>query len=163
MIPEYKTILYATDLTANAAFALRHAIGIARKYDAKVKVLHVLAEVDAAVINYVATVMGEDRLADFEVQHHKEVAEEIKKRIEVFAADELDSRDDDLKRIVGIEARHGNPIAEILEAADECNADLIVVGSHGKGRVAYAFLGSVAEKLLRKSHRPVLVVPLEKT
>ena len=162
MIPEYKTILYATDLTANAAFALRHAIGIARKYDAKVKVLHVLAEVDASVVNYVATVMGEDRLADFELQHHKEVADEIKKRIETFASAELNSDSKDLDRIVGIVARHGNPIAEILEEADECGADLIVVGSHGKGALSYAFLGSVAEKLLRKSHRPVLVVPLEK-
>ncbi len=162
MIPEYKTILYATDLTPNAAFALRHAIGIARKYDAQVKVLHVLAEVDASVVNYVATVMGEDRLADFELQHHKEVADEIKKRIESFASAELNSDSKDLDRIVGITARHGNPIAEILEEADECDADLIVVGSHGKGALSYAFLGSVAEKLLRKSHRPVLVVPLEK-
>ena len=162
MIPEYKTILYATDLTPNAAFALRHAIGIARKYDAQVKVLHVLAEVDASVVNYVATVMGEDRLADFELQHHKEVADEIKKRIESFASAELNSDSKDLDRIVGIAARHGNPIAEILEEADECGADLIVVGSHGKGALSYAFLGSVAEKLLRKSHRPVLVVPLEK-
>ena len=162
MIPEYKTILYATDLTPNAAFALRHAIGIARKYDAKVKVLHVLAEVDASVVNYVATVMGEDRLADFELQHHKEVANEIKTRIESFASAELNSDSKDLDRIVGIVARHGNPIAEILEEADECGADLIVVGSHGKGALSYAFLGSVAEKLLRKSHRPVLVVPLEK-
>jgi nucleotide-binding universal stress UspA family protein len=162
MIPEYKTILYATDLTPNAAFALRHAVGIARKYDAKVKVLHVLAEVDASVVNYVATVMGEDRLADFELQHHKEVANEIKKRIESFASAELNSDSKDLDRIVAIEARHGNPIAEILEEADECDADLIVVGSHGKGALSYAFLGSVAEKLLRKSHRPVLVVPLEK-
>lgn len=162
MIPEYKTILYATDLTPNAAFALRHAIGIARKYDATVKVLHVLAEVDASVVNYVSTVMGEDRLADFELQHHKEVADEIKKRIESFASTELNSDSKDLDRIVGIEARHGNPIAEILEEADECDADLIVVGSHGKGALSYAFLGSVAEKLLRKSHRPVLVVPLEK-
>ena len=162
MIPEYKTILYATDMTPNAAFALRHAVSIARRYDAQVKVLHVLAEVDSSVVNYVATVMGEERLADFEIQHHKEVAEEIKKRIKSFAAEELNNQEDDLKRIISVEARHGNPIGEILEEADDCSADLIVIGSHGKGALSYAFLGSVAEKLLRKSHRPVLVVPLEK-
>ena len=51
--------------------------------------------------------------------------------------------------------------AEILQAADRLEADLVVVGSHGKGGLHYAFLGSVAEKVLRKIHRPVLVVPLQ--
>jgi nucleotide-binding universal stress UspA family protein len=36
-----------------------------------------------------------------------------------------------------------------------------VLGSHGKGALKYAFLGSVAEKVLRKSHRPMLIVPLD--
>lgn len=161
MIPEYKTILYATDMTPNAAHALKHAISLARKYDAKVKVLHVLAEVDSSVVNYVATMMGEAQLAALEVQHHQEVAKEIKKRIKAAVDEELNSHSDDLARIVGVEAHHGNPIAVILQQADECNADLIVIGSHGKGKLSYAFLGSVAEKLLHKSHRPVLVVPLE--
>jgi len=40
------------------------------------------------------------------------------------------------------------------------SADLIVMGTHGKGALRYAFLGSVAEKVLRKTLRPVLIVPL---
>ena len=55
---------------------------------------------------------------------------------------------------------HGNPVVEILAAADRINADLVVMGTHSKGALKYALLGSVAEKVLRKSHRPTLVVPL---
>jgi nucleotide-binding universal stress UspA family protein len=55
---------------------------------------------------------------------------------------------------------HGNPVEQILQMADRIDADLIVLGSHGKGKLKYAFLGSVAEKVLRKTLRPAMVVPL---
>ncbi len=160
MIPKYKTILYATDLSANAAHAFRHAIGLARSYQAKIHILHVLPEVEPAMLNYISTVMGEDRLADFELEHKEEVKDQIRKRIHQFAKEELVNHPDDVERIADIEVHHGNPVAQILATADRLAADLIVLGSHGKGRFKYAFLGSVAEKLLRKSQRPALVVPL---
>lgn len=81
MIPEYKKILYATDLSANAAHAFGHAIGLARRYGAEVHVLHVLPDVEPAVMNYIATVMGEDRLADLELEHKVEVEDKIRTRI----------------------------------------------------------------------------------
>lgn len=51
-------------------------------------------------------------------------------------------------------------IARLVEsAAEQVGADLIVVGTHGRGRVAGAVMGSVAKGLCHTSHRPVLVVP----
>ena len=44
-------------------------------------------------------------------------------------------------------------------AAEEFDADLIVVGTHGRGTVTAALMGSVARALCHRSHRPVLVVP----
>jgi len=160
MIPTYKRILYATDLSANAAHAFRHAIGIARQYDARVHVLHVLPEMEPSVLNYVSTVMGEDRLADLELAHKAEIQDQIRKRLHDFAKAELADHPEDVERIADIEIHHGNSVANILEAADRIDADLVVVGSHGKGLLKYAFLGSVTEKLLRKALRPVLVIPL---
>ena len=160
MIPEYKKILVATDLTPNAEFAFRHAVAIARCHGGEMTLLHVLPKVDQAVLNYVSTVMGTEKLADFEIQHEGEVAEDIRQRIADFAKDELSDHPEDLKRVVGIEVHHGDAVAMILEASDRLDVDLIVLGSHGKGKMTYAFLGSVAEKLLRKSKRPVTVVPL---
>lgn len=160
MIPTYRAILFATDLTANAEFAFRHAVSLARCHNGEIHLLHVLPQVDQAVLNYVSTVMGSGKLADFEVQHEDAVVETIRLRLSEFAKTELADHPEDLQRIAGIEVHHGDAVAMILEASDRLNADLIVVGSHGKGRLRYAFLGSVAEKLLRKSHRPVTVVPL---
>ncbi len=160
MIPSYRTIVYATDLTVNAAVSFRHAVSLARRYGAQIQVLHALPDVEPAMLNYISTVMGEEKLADFELEHKDEIREQIRQQLHQFATEELADHPEDLERIAGIEVHHGHPVARILECADRLEADLIVIGSHGKGRLKYAFLGSVAEKLLRKSHRPVLVVPV---
>ena len=52
----------------------------------------------------------------------------------------------------------GVPFNEILRVAEEENASVIVLGSHGKSNMAEMFLGSVSEKVIRKSKKPVLVV-----
>lgn len=160
MIPQYGKILYATDLSVNAAHAFRHAISLARHYGAKIHVLHVLPEVDSSVLNYISTVMGEERLVNLELAHKDEITDQIRMRLHQFAKDELVDHPEDLERIADIEVHHGSPVGQILEVADRLDVDLVVVGSHGKGKLKYAFLGSVAEKLLRKSYRPVMVVPL---
>ncbi len=161
MIPEYKKILYATDLSVNSAHAFKHAISLARRYNAKITLLHILPEVDASTMNYVATVMGQEKLAGFELEHKAEIKDEIRLRLHKFAKEELIDHPEDVERIADIEVHYGNPVAIILQHADGLEADMIVLGSHGKGPLKYAFLGSVAEKVLRKSHRPMLVVPLD--
>jgi hypothetical protein len=52
----------------------------------------------------------------------------------------------------------GEPWIRILEAAESCEADLIVMGTHGRRGVSRTLLGSVAEKVLRLSSIPVLTV-----
>jgi nucleotide-binding universal stress UspA family protein len=54
--------------------------------------------------------------------------------------------------------RQGGPVDEILAAAHEWEADLIVMGTHQRGAVARALLGSVSQGVLRRSNRPVLLV-----
>jgi len=53
--------------------------------------------------------------------------------------------------------RRGNTAAEILAAAEELPADLIVVGTRGLGAVPRFFLGSVAERVARHARCPVLL------
>lgn len=55
--------------------------------------------------------------------------------------------------------REGSPADVVLEAADEVNADLIVVGTRGLRGARRLVLGSVSEAVVARSHRPVVVVP----
>ena len=52
----------------------------------------------------------------------------------------------------------GDPVASIIEAARGWSADLVVIGSHGRGGVDRAILGSVAEGVARRAPCPVLIV-----
>ena len=54
--------------------------------------------------------------------------------------------------------RHGAAYHEIVDAARSLKADLIVIGSHGCSALQHATLGSVAERVVRHAHCPVLVV-----
>jgi nucleotide-binding universal stress UspA family protein len=56
------------------------------------------------------------------------------------------------------EFRSGSPAAEIAGYASDADIDLIVMGTHGRGVVAHAVLGSVAEKVVRTAPCPVLTV-----
>ena len=59
--------------------------------------------------------------------------------------------------------RDGPPAREILAAARERQAAMIVMGTHGRKGLAHALLGSVAEKVIRESDVPVLTVRTEAT
>ncbi len=53
----------------------------------------------------------------------------------------------------------GKPDEMILKVADEWEADLIILGTHGRTGLSHILLGSVAEKVIRHSTRPLLVIP----
>jgi len=160
MIPTYKKILFATDLSAGAASVLRHVVCIARAHQASIEILHVLPEIDQAMVNYVSIMMGNERMAEHELAHKDDVAAELSEKLRAFACEELDDHPEDLARIERIEVLHGPPASTILSEARRCGADLLVIGTHSKGRLEYAFLGSVAQKIMRRAEIPVQLVPL---
>ena len=53
----------------------------------------------------------------------------------------------------------GRPTEDIIKTAESWNADLIVMGTHGRTGLLHLLLGSIAEHVLRHSKIPVLVVP----
>lgn len=58
-----------------------------------------------------------------------------------------------------VSVRVGKPAAEILAQADECNADVIVMGMRGIGGAQRLLLGSTSQQVLAKTTLPVVVVP----
>jgi len=160
MLPNYRNILYATDLTINSEYAFKHAVMLARTSQAKIYMLHVIPEIDAGFRTYVSTVMGQGMLESFEEKQEEEARKDLTARLEQFIQNELADRPDDLKNIASIEVVHGHAVEKILMTADKMDADVIIMGTHGKGAITRAFLGSVAEQVLHKTKKPVFVIPI---
>ncbi len=59
---------------------------------------------------------------------------------------------------IGSKVEHGDPVDRICKYSDEIGADLIVIGNRGLGNIGTLVLGSVSERVVRKSSRSVLVV-----
>jgi len=161
MLPLYKKILVPTDFSENSDLAFKHAVMLARQNDAQIYLLHVIPPVDTSMKNYLSTYMGQEVYEEFERNKLKEHQEDLKKELDDFAKTELADFPEDLKRFVGADVTIGNPVTRILEVAEEKDIDVIVMGTHGRGILEHAFLGSVAEKVLRKAQRPVFAIPLK--
>jgi nucleotide-binding universal stress UspA family protein len=160
MLPSYENILVTTDFSPNSELAFRHAVMLARHNNARIHLLHVVPEVDSTVRSYISAVMGKGKLEQFEEINDTQAQKKLKDDLDHFAREELADHPEDLKRFAGATVVHGHAVPRILKMADDVNADVIVMGTHGKGAIEHTFLGSVAEKVLQQSRRPVLVVPL---
>ncbi|MFB6171409.1 MAG: universal stress protein [Haloarculaceae archaeon] len=139
----YDHILHPTDGSDVAERARAHAIDLADRYDASLHVLHVLSlgEVDEVSEN------DRDLVEDLRDQGEDVVA---------TAVEEARSRGvEDVDRTL----REGQPTDEILDCADDCDADLVVMGTHGRSGLAHYLVGSVAEKVVRHATCAVQTVP----
>ena len=159
MIPKIKKILYATDLSENSAYAFRYAVNSAQKHDAKIHILHVLEEIKT---NILAAYYELEKLQEMREKGKQEVRDRIQKRLETFCQRELMKDPECRDMVASTEVVEGDPAAEILRKADELGVDLVVMGTHGKGLLEHAFLGSVAEKVLHRIKVPVLTIPIPK-
>ena len=154
-----KRILVAKDLSKESSNVIRYALQLACKFHAEVHVLHVMPTVEPSVLNMVALSMGADKLAKLNAQNEAELAEKTRLQLQAIIKEETDLIEEEVKHPPQIEVHHGEPVPMILGVSDRLDVDMIVIGSHSKGKLHYAFLGSVAEKVLRKTHRTVVIVP----
>jgi nucleotide-binding universal stress UspA family protein len=136
----FETIAWATDGSELADKALDHVRGLAKTHGSRIVAVHA---------NQMITGRGGGGpvLAD-----EPDLREKIAGQVEELRKAGFDAK---------LEVRSGHhDVARIVEsAADEVDADLIVVGTHGHGGVAATLMGSVARGLCHTAHRPVLVVP----
>ncbi len=159
MKSEIKKILYATDLTKNSAYAYQFAADLAEKYNADVWILHVLEKIPESAMAIVRDNLSEKQLEELSNLHDNRV-KRIKERLDVFC-DKIQKDDPRCElRVVDVDVHEGYPAHEILVKAQETGCDLIVMGTHGQGILSHAFLGSVSEKVLRRSKIPILIIPL---
>lgn len=162
MIPRIQKILYATDLSKNSAYAFRYAINSAQKHSAQIYILHVLEKLPPSIEGLIGLHIEEVRLEQLWKEKREEQVRRIQNRLKEFANRELKDDHETLKRVADILVVEGEPVLEILRQIDELNCDVLIMGSHGRGIIGHAFLGSVAEKVLHRIKKPVFFIPLPK-
>lgn len=120
-----------------------NAIAIAREYveaESSLKLIHVLAPLHPA-----------DPAAMWDTLND----EERKQKVKEFLGQKLGEIG---YQGVQIEVKLGDPSTEIVDYANEIAADLIVMPSHGRKGISRFLLGSVAERVVRLAHCPVLIL-----
>ena len=138
-----KRILVPTDFSDQGKTALMYAVAFADQFGAAVDLLHVMEAVPpGALLSYISL----DELK-------KSVRTDAEKQME-----ELHTEWEDYAFPVQRLIVEGHPFVEIIKHAKDSNADMIIMGTHGRGAIAHMLLGSVAERVVRKAPCPVLTV-----
>ena len=160
MMPQIKRILYTTDLSPNSGYLLRYALNSAKKHGAKLVVLHVFEALSPATMALSMAYLDAENTLSLSEEKAAYAKKRILKRLQTVCDKELNS-DVEAEGIVdSIEVVQGYPADEILGKADEFNCDIIFMGTHGKGILKHAYFGSTSKKVLRRSRKPVFIVPL---
>ena len=140
-----KNILVATDFSEPAAVAMAYGRDLARTYQARLHVVHIVQD----VLTHYSPEVGL-------------VSEQLQKDLEELAWRDLDALvTDDDRRTLSIVAnvKSSSNIASGIVAYAKANAiDLIITGTHGRGVVKQLLIGSVAERVVRTAPCPALTV-----
>lgn len=138
-----KKILIAVDDEKSGKIIAKAGLLLAKQLKAKVALL--------SVVDTVA-LMTTGGISPYELIEHLEI--EVKKDQQILL--EKVFKEEPAKVFV----EKGNPFDEIIKTAEEWKADLIVIGTHGRKGFPRLVLGSIAEKVIRHSTKPVFVVPI---
>lgn len=139
-----KAILVPTDFSDLSLAAMEYAISFSTIYDARICVIHVVENAPVAPFCSV-DFHSETTLQD--------PVEKANKDLQDFMTYKLP----DQRNIVMI-VRRGEGYKEIIKFAQDERIDLIIMATHGRTGLAHVVMGSVAEKVVRYSTVPVLIV-----
>ena len=137
-----RRVLAPVDFSDASEAAIQHAQEIAMTYGAEIDLLHVVEE------PFYPPEYGVGSPA-FPTT---EIIENVEKQLGDLAREKIGYEH------VMIEARTGSPAREILDYVSENEIDLVVLATHGRTGLNRVLLGSVAERVLRQSPKPVFVV-----
>ncbi|WP_306053963.1 universal stress protein [Natronococcus wangiae] len=135
----FDTVVVATDGSDSVNRAVDVALDLADRFDADV---HALSVIDASEVD----------------ASPEQLREELRTALETTADAALASVEDRTGAEVTTTVREGRPTAEICEYAREVDADVIATGTRGRHGENRLLLGSVAERVVRRSPVPILTV-----
>lgn len=141
----FNKILVPVDFSEYTDDILSYAVAIARRFDSSIHLIHVIPTMDYF------TPYESFMAATYTEEMQKGLEGEIEKQLDEVAS-----------KIAGTPVtkatRTGSAFIEIIAYADSVRAELIVMGTHGRGGLEHILMGSVAEKVVRKSSCPVLTI-----
>jgi nucleotide-binding universal stress UspA family protein len=143
-----RTVLLATDGSEPAERATRFAVELTKHFEAKLVVVYVAGNMDLSRHDIKAIERAEGNVADV----FEQVAKQILSRAEANAHN---------AGIASIQTRTGwgDPAEQIIEIARRVEADTIVMGRRGLGRLSGLLVGSVSQKVASLAPCVVILVP----
>jgi ACR3 family arsenite efflux pump ArsB/nucleotide-binding universal stress UspA family protein len=163
-VPSILKVLYATDLSNTARHAVRYACSIGNSFGASVTMLHVISDVLESLSREagidIADHMGKKAWVDFNANGIQKARAAIYRRIRetsLTVTRELPNCPLTEENII---VKVGNPVQQIVSTAQEGGFDLIIMGTHGHGKMEERIIGSTASDVIRLSDVPVMVIRL---
>ncbi len=144
----YHTVLVPLDGSERAETILPHVQDIAQRYQAEVVFMSVLELPHTVVAPDGIYVPSQDVIEE----HHREVEDYLEKHVKAFT---------ELGLKASTHVAHGRTVDAICKAAQDVDADLVALASHGRTGLAQVFYGSVAAGVLHRIDRPLLLVRAE--
>lgn len=139
-------ILVPTDFSEPAAAALKYALALTTEFGSTLHLMHVVPE---PYVYPWGTEVSTMPLVDLLTQSEAQAGERLKTLVDNTGG---------LKGRVRTATAIGTPVDRILQYIADERIDLVVMGTHGRGAVGHLLLGSVAERMVRRSPVPVLTV-----
>jgi nucleotide-binding universal stress UspA family protein len=140
-------ILVATDFGQAAGAALDYGRALARTFGAKLTLLYVIGDIMTSGYGVDGYVAGNSDL-------QREAEEGARQQLDALLT-ERDRTDLGGKTVL---LTSNSPAVTIIDFARDMNADVIIMGTHGRGAVSHLLMGSVAERVVRIAPCPVLTV-----
>ncbi|WP_224981821.1 universal stress protein [Geomonas agri] len=146
-MPNFDKILFATDFSENSDHAFQYALTLAKQFNGRLTIIHVINEPVDLRGFYVPHVSFENL--------EKEIEEGAQKMMATFVANNVTGFNNYETAIVT-----GVPWEEILKRAEVDSSSCIVLGTQGRSGIDHLLFGSTAERVVRKAHCPVVTVRL---
>ncbi|MBL1211876.1 MAG: universal stress protein [Ignavibacteriae bacterium] len=144
-ITHYNNILAPIDFSDHSKKTIQYVRRIAKNYDAKIQLLHVIEDNLPAIYS----LAGHTSIYDLEPK----IEEKTKAKIKEFYTS-IEGAEENYE----IFTRVGHPAKTIINFSEENNSDLIVIATHGLRGIDHFLMGSVTEKVVRRSSIPVFTV-----
>lgn len=164
LMPKFEKILYVTDLSDTAKHAIRHACSLGRLSHGDVTVLHVIPDMIEQFslgtgIN-LSTHTGKNHFEDFNQKGIQVAEAAVRDRIQETYETLHEKTDQCPLSQANVTIKVGNPVEQIIATAETGNYDIVIMGTHGYGKIGQALVGSVASEVIRRCEKPVLTVHL---